>query len=403
MKDNSLQGTRRFRVFISTGEVSGDLQGALLIEALKRRAADLGIELEILALGGDRMEEAGAKLLGHTSTIGSIGLLESLPYVVPTLKVQQQAKQYLKQHPPDVVVLIDYMSPNVAFCGYLPKHLPQVPVVYFIAPQEWVWSASSFNTDRIIAATRKILAIFQEEANYFKRKGGEVIWVGHPLVDRVQAAPSRDDARSALGIPSDQTAIVLLPASRQQELKYLMPVIFEAAQQIQAKLPNVHFWIPLALENYRGAIEQAITDYGLRATLLDSNQGQTTLQAIAAADLAITKSGTVNLEMALLDVPQVVLYRVNRVTAWIAQKILKVSIPFMSPPNLVEMKEIVPEFLQDEATVENITQAAIALLQPDRRQKMLADYQEMRRAVGELGVCDRAAHEILDLLDYDRV
>ncbi len=402
MKDESLQGTQRFRVFVSTGEVSGDLQGALLIKALQRRAADLGIELEILALGGDRMEEAGAKLLGHTSTIGSIGLLESLPYVVPTLKVQQQAKRYLKEHPPDVVVLIDYMSPNVAFCGYLPKHLPQVPVVYFIAPQEWVWSASSFNTDRIIAATSKILAIFQEEATYFKRKGGKVSWVGHPLVDRVQAAPSRVEARSSLGIPPDQTAIVLLPASRQQELKYLMPVIFEAAQQIQAKLPNVHFWVPLALEKYRWAIEQAIAEYGLRATLLDSNQGQTTLQAIAAADLAITKSGTVNLEMALLDVPQVVLYRVNRVTAWIAQKILKVSIPFMSPPNLVEMKEIVPEFLQDEATVENITQEAIALLQLDRRQKMLADYQQMRRAVGEVGVCDRAAHEILDLLDYDR-
>jgi len=402
MKDNSLQGTRRFRVFISTGEVSGDLQGALLIKALQRRAADLGIELEILALGGDRMEEAGAKLLGHTSAIGSMGLVESLPYVLPTLKVQRQAKQYLRQHPPDVVVLIDYMTPNVAFCSYFPKHLPHVPVVYFIAPQEWVWSTSSFNTDRIIAATRKILAIFQEEANYFKRKGGEVVWVGHPLVDRVQAAPSRAEARFSLGIPSDQTAIVLLPASRQQELKYLMPVIFEAAQQIQAKFPNVHFWIPLALEKYRWEIEQAIADYGLRATLLDSNKGQTTLQAIAAADLAITKSGTVNLEMALLDVPQVVLYRVNRFTAWVARKILKFSIPFMSPPNLVEMKGIVPEFLQDEATVENITQEAIALLQPDRRQKMLADYQEMRRAVGEVGVCDRAAHEILDLLDYDR-
>ena len=134
MKSDSL---RPVRVFISTGEVSGDLQGALLIQALQRRAEKLGMVLEILALGGDRMEEAGAKLLGHTSAIGSIGLLESLPYILPTLKVQQQAKQYLKTHPPDVVVLIDYMTPNVAFCSYLPKHLPQVPVVYFIAPQEW--------------------------------------------------------------------------------------------------------------------------------------------------------------------------------------------------------------------------------------------------------------------------
>lgn len=386
------------RIFISTGEVSGDLQGALLIKALHRHAATIGLELEILALGGDRMAEAGAKLLGHTSTIGSVGILESLPYVVPTLQVQRRAKQYLKQNPPDLVVLIDYMGPNVAFCGYLHKYLPQVPVVFFIAPQEWVWSVSSYNTDRIIEATAKILAIFPAEANYYQRKGGKVTLVGHPLVDRVQAAPDRETARSALSIAPNQTAIVLLPASRQQELKYLMPVMFEAAQQLQAKLPKAHFWIPLALEKYRPAIAAAIAKYKLRATLLDSNQGQTTLQAIAAADLAITKSGTVNLEMALLNVPQVVLYRVNPITAWIATSVLKFSIPFMSPPNLVEMKPIVPELLQDQATPENIIKEALDLLQPERRQKMLTDYREMQHAIGAPGVCDRAAEEILKLM-----
>ncbi|MGV0025652.1 lipid-A-disaccharide synthase [Phormidesmis priestleyi] len=388
----------KLRIFISTGEVSGDLQGALLIEALQKRAKAIGLELEVLALGGDRMSEAGATLLGHTSTIGSVGILESVPYVLPTLRVQRQAKQYLQQNPPDLVVLIDYMGPNVAFCSYLHKNLPDVPVVFFIAPQEWVWSLNSFNTDRIIEATQKILAIFPAEADYYRRKGGQVSLVGHPLVDRVQAAPSRDSARSALGIPPDQTAIVLLPASRQQELKYLMPVMFEAARQIQNQRSDVHFWIPLALEKYRAAIVQAIQKYGLRATLLENNQGQTTLQAIAAADLAITKSGTVNLEMALLNVPQVVIYRVNPITAWIAQHILKFSIPFVSPPNLVEMKAVVPEFLQDQATPENIVQASIDLLKPENRQKMLTAYQEMQTAIGQAGVCDRAADEILKLV-----
>src|SRR4028118_2415432 len=130
-------------IFISTGEVSGDLQGALLIDGLKRQAQAAGIELEIVALGGSRMAKAGATLLGNTSGIGSVGLLESLPFVLPTLTIQRRAKQYLQQHPPDVVVLIDYMGPNLSIGSFIRRQLPQVPVIYYIAPQDWVWSAGS--------------------------------------------------------------------------------------------------------------------------------------------------------------------------------------------------------------------------------------------------------------------
>lgn len=405
---------RSLRLFMSTGEVSGDLQGSLLIQALKRQAEQRGLTLEILAMGGDRMAAAGATLLAHTSAIGSMGIFESLPFVLPTLRVQRQAKRYLQQHPPDLIVLIDYMGPNLAFCEYLPERFPNAPIVYYIAPQEWVWGdlwpwgVKLFRSDLVVKATRRILAIFPGEASYFQQKGGQVVWVGHPLVDRMQSALDRDSARSALGIPADQTAIVLLPASRQQELKYLMPVMFAAAQQIQAKLPNVHFWIPLALTKYRLLIEQAIQRYGLQATILEEPKAAVsdvadkslTLQAIAAADLAITKSGTVNLEIALLKVPQVVMYKVNPVTAWILDRVLKISVPFVSPPNLVKMKPIVPEFLQDQATPENLVQEALALLlNEDRRQTMLAGYEEMRGALGEVGVCDRAAHAILNLVE----
>lgn len=396
---------RPIRIFISTGEVSGDLQGSLLITALHRQAEAMGLQLEIVALGGDRMAAAGAHLLGNTSAIGSIGLVESLPFIIPTLLLQRQAKQFLNQQVPDGVVLIDYMSPNVEFCGYFAKHLPQVPVVYYIAPQEWVWSLSAYNTKRIVQATRRILAIFPEEARYFEQKGANVCWVGHPLVDRMQTAPSREQARTALGIAPDQIAIVLMPASRQQEVKYLWPVVAEAARQLQEKLPQVHFWIPLSLERYRHPIERSIQTLGLRATIL-SNPSQSTLaevplsvQAIAAADLALTKSGTVNLELALLNVPQVVLYKVNPVTAWIASRLLNFSVPYISPVNLVQMKPVVREFLQDAATSENLVQEALdLLLNPERRQQILADYRTMQEALGAPGVCDRAAKEILTLL-----
>lgn len=381
------------RLFISTGEVAGDLQGALLIQALQRQAQAKNIELEILALGGDRMAAAGAKLLGHTSSIGSIGLVEALRYLGPSFQVQRQAKRYLREHPPDLVVLIDYMAANIPLGRYVRRFL-KVPVIYYIAPQEWVWSSSISTTQQIVQISDLLLAIFPEEARYFQDHGARVHWVGHPLLDHLRSAPNRQAARDRLGIGPDQPAIALIPASRKQELKYLLPVIFTAAQRIQAQLPEVRFWIPLSLEQFRQPILTAIQAYGLQAEIVTDAQF-----VIAAADLAIAKSGTVNLEAALLNVPQVVIYRVSRLTAWIARHILKFSIPFMSAPNLVLMKPIVPEFLQDAATPEQITQAALnLLLDSERRQQMLSDYQQMRQALGGMGAVDRAAQAILERL-----
>ncbi|WP_315791023.1 lipid-A-disaccharide synthase [Fischerella sp. JS2] len=383
------------RIFISTGEVSGDLQGSLLVTAMRKQAIAAGLKLEIVALGGDKMTAAGAILLGNTTEIGSFGLLESLPFVLPTLQVQRRAIAYLKQNPPDLVVLIDYMGPNLGIGNYLRRYMPQVPIVYYIAPQVWVSSISLGNTERIIHVSDKLLAIFPQEARYFQNKGAKVTWVGHPLVDRIEKFPRREAARRQLGIADDAIAVALLPASRHQELKYLLPVMFQAAQAIQAKLSQVHFWIPLSLEIYRERIEKEIQRHGLQATVVSGQQQE----VLAAADLAITKCGTVNLELALLKVPQVVVYRLNPFTYWVARNILKITFPFASPVNLMVMKAIVPEFIQEQASPENIIQAAMEfLLNQERKQQIQADYQEMQRAMGELGVCDRAAKEILRLL-----
>lgn len=382
------------RIFISTGEVSGDLQGSLLVKALYEQASELGIDIEILALGGDRMAAAGAKLLGNTVGIGSIGIIEGLPYLLPTLKVQKQAKRYLQAHPPDLVVMMDYSDPNISIGLHVRKHLPTVPTVYFIAPQEWVVRINQKKTDWIVQISDRILSIFPAEAEYYAEHGAKTEFVGHPLIDRMKDAPDRSSAREKLGISSDETAIVLVPASRQQEIKYMLPAIFGAAQQIQAKLPDVKFLIPLSLERYRSQILSAIAQYGLNAVIVEGSP----LNAIAAADLAITKSGTVNLEIALLNVPQVVMYRLAPFTAWVAEHILKLEIPFASPPNLVGMKEIVPEFLQDEATPENLARSAMELLQTEKREKTIADYQEMRRRLGEPGACRRAAKSMLEMV-----
>ncbi len=383
------------RIFISTGEVSGDLQGSLLVAALRRqsRAGDLAVE--IVALGGEKMAAAGAMLLGNTSEIGSFGLLESLPFVLPTLRLQRRAIAYLKENSPDLVVLIDYMGPNLAIGSYIRRHFPHVPIVYYIAPQVWASSVNLGNASRIASVSDKLLTIFPEETRYFQNKGVNAIWVGHPLLDRKETFPTKEAARAQLKIEDEAIAIAIIPASRHQELKYLLPVMFQAAREIQTRLPKVHFWIPLSLKIYQRKIEQEIQRYGLRATVVSDQQQQ----VLAAADVAITKCGTVNLELALLNVPQVVVYRLNSFTYWVARKILKISFPFASPVNLMVMKQIVPEFIQQQATAENIIRTVMEfVLVPERRQKLQVDYQKVQQCMGDVGVCDRAAKEILKML-----
>ncbi len=381
------------RIFISTGEVSGDLQGAMLVEALHRQASLANIEVEIIALGGDRMKEAGANVIVNTTTIGSIGFFEALPLVIPTLKVQNKAKKYLQESPPDVLVLIDYAAPNIAIASYVKKHFPQIPVIYYIAPQDWAVPRLG-NAPKIVKIVDRILAIFPEEAKYYRSKGVDVTWVGHPLLDRIESTAHREQARLVLNISPEQAIITLLPASRTQEINQMLPVICEAAQLIQQKIPDVQFLMPISLGIYRDAITEAIKAYNLSATIIEGK----TLDAIACADLAITKSGTVNLEIALLNIPQVVFYRVHPITAWLGRKILKLKIPFMSPPNLLLNRQVVPELQQEAATAENIAETALELFfNSSKRSKIIADYQEMRSLLGELGVCDRASQEILQV------
>ncbi|VEP12712.1 Lipid-A-disaccharide synthase [Hyella patelloides LEGE 07179] len=379
------------RIFISTGEVSGDLQGAILIKALKQQAAIADIELEITALGGDRMKQAGATILGDTTSIGSVGLLEALPFVLPTLKLQSITKKYLSDNIPDALVLIDYAAPNIAIGRYVKKHLPQIPIIYYIAPQDWAVPMLG-NAAKLTNFVDKLLAIFPQEANYYQQKGIDTIWVGHPLLDRIKNVPNREKSRQLLNISPEQTIITLLPASRRQEIKQMLPAIGEAAHLIQQQIPDIHFLIPVSLDIYRDAISAVVEQYQLSATIIENK----TLEAIAAADIAITKSGTVNLEIALLNIPQVVLYRVHPITAWLARNLLKIDVPLMSPPNLIVDREIVPELQQESATPSNIANTSLELLSnPAKCQKMIANYQKMRSLLGEIGVGEKAAKEIL--------
>jgi lipid-A-disaccharide synthase len=345
------------------------------------------------------MAQAGATLVGDTTTVGSVGIVEALPYLLPTLRLQRRAKQALMDRPPDGVVLIDYMGPNLAMGKFLSQHLPQVPVTYYIAPQQWVWAFTEEDTQRIVHFSDQVLAIFQDEADYYQRFGAKVTWVGHPLLDRYPAPPDKGLARQRLGLGAEQPVITLLPASRRQEVKYLLPTLIQAAQMIQRQCPDAVFLLPLSAAELQPRFEQALAQANVSGRLVTPTDQYQPTDAIAAADVAIAKSGTANLEIALMNVPQVVAYRLNPLSARIAYYLLNFRVPHVSPVNLAVNQRIVPEFLQWEATPEALATAALNLLKnPNSRQAMLAGYATLRQTLGEVGACRRAAGLILDQL-----
>ena len=388
------------KLLISTGEVSGDLQGSLLINALKTNAEKRKIELEIIALGGERMQEAGAKLISNTSSIGAIGFLEALPYVLPTLNAQSKIDNYLSSSPPDAVVLIDYMGPNIRLGLKVKKKFPNIPIIYYIAPQEWAWRLGDSGTTDLISFTDKILAIFEEEAKFYSNKGGNVKFVGHPMLDFYRNIPTREESFRRIGLNSDQKLLLIIPASRKQELKYILPTLLKAAKLLQEKDPSITVLIPSGLNEFNELLNNSLKEYALSGRIILSNEVDDLKPFLfSAAHLALAKSGTINMELALNSVPQIVGYKVSRVTAFFARYLLRFNVKYISPVNLLLNKMLIPEFIQEDFKADKIFNAALKILEDNStKEDIKLGYERLKDKLGKPGVTDRASKDILDLL-----
>ena len=388
------------KLLISTGEVSGDLQGSLLINALKTNAEKRKIELEIIALGGERMQEAGAKLIFNTSSIGAIGFLEALPYVLPTLNAQSKIDNYLSSSPPDAVVLIDYMGPNIRLGLKVKKKFPNIPIIYYIAPQEWAWRLGDSGTTDLISFTDKILAIFEEEAKFYSNKGGNVKFVGHPMLDFYRNIPTREESLRRIGLTSDQKLLLIIPASRKQELKYILPTLLKAAKLLQEKDPSITVLIPSGLNEFNELLNNSLKEYALSGRIILSNEVDDLKPFLfSAAHLALAKSGTINMELALNSVPQIVGYKVSRVTAFFARYLLRFNVKYISPVNLLLNKMLIPEFIQEDFKADKIFNSALKILEDNStKEDIKLGYERLKDKLGKPGVTDRASKDILDLL-----
>ena len=386
------------KIFISTGEVSGDLHGSLLANALLEESHKRSIPIDIFGLGGQRMRNSGVKILHDTTPISAIGLWEALPLIIPTLKIQKRFYKSLISQAPDCLILIDYMGPNINIGRKLRRHNNKIPIYYYIAPQEWAWRVGNNSTTDLINFSDRIFAIFKQEADFYKKRGGKVSWIGHPMMDLTKKLPTKLESRKYLKLNKNQNSLLIMPASRPQELRYILPIYMKVARKLQQKYPNLVVFIPSCRQEFDEIFRKAFTKYQINGVIVNSSEIENKKKYIySLSKLALSKSGTVNMELALYGVPQLVGYRVSRVTAFIAKKILNFKVKFISPVNLLLKKSVIPEFVQKDFDVDKIYKKSCQMIESKSQTlKIKKGYKLLKKELGEVGGVKRAAEEILN-------
>lgn len=355
----------RARIFISAGEASGDVYGALLVRALRERIG----EAEFFGCGGARLQAAGCQALVDAREVTMVGLVEVIPGLPRAWRALQALKNAIRQRRPHLAVLIDFPDFNLRLAREL--HRCGIPVLYFVAPQVWAWRRGRLKTIR--RCVDRLMCLFPFEEEFFRRAGIAAEFVGHPLARRARPAKTSAEFRRQLGVPSGQTLLALVPGSRRKEIELNLPVMIEAARRISATR-SCAFVLPAAPAISPEWLRERLGTFAAQAHIVENQF----YDAVAHAQAAVVASGTASTETAFLGTPLVIVYRVSGLSWRLGRWMVKV--PFFSMVNLVAGREVVRELIQDDYQAEAVAAELSRLLDvPAAREKMRADLLQVTR------------------------
>jgi lipid-A-disaccharide synthase len=373
------------KLYLIAGEASGDLHGSNLLKALRAQRPDLHCRV----WGGDLMQAAGGDLAKHYRDLAFMGFVEVLKNLPTILRNLSFCKRDILDYRPDALVLIDYPGFNLRIARWAKQQ--GIKVIYYISPQIWAWHQSRVHAIR--RDVDKMLVILPFEQAFFEKNGVTAEFVGHPLLDALQAetTPNLQLPNSKLQTPNSEprtpNTIALLPGSRQQEVQRILPRMLSIVNYF----PDYQFVVAgansLSEEFYQGFLKQHPNVRLVR--------GQT-YQVLRQAQAALVKSGTSTLETALLDVPQVVCYAGNAVSYHIARRLVRV--PYISLVNLIMDAPLVRELIQDELNTANLKATLSEILTPEKSAQLRAGYATLRERLGAGGASARAAQAILNAI-----
>jgi lipid-A-disaccharide synthase len=374
------------RILISAGEASGEMYGAQLIEAL--RAASSG-QIEFFGAGGSRMRDAGCDIVVDAKDLSVVGITEILSHLPKIWGLFHKLITEADKRKPDLAVVIDSPAFNWRVARAMKKR--GVPVVYYVAPQFWAWRQGRVRLLR--KYVDKALVIFPFEEQFYRERGVEATFVGHPLADLPLPAISREAYAARYGLDLTKPWIALLPGSRVKEVRLNLPVILESATRLGA---GYEFLLPVAPTLDRDLLCNAIGCAPIH--LVDE-----TLPALHLARAGIVASGTATVEAAMMGTPFVMVYRVSPLTYKLGKP--RVKVPFFAMVNLIAARQVVPELVQDDFTAEKVLANLKPLLDDGpAREDMVTGLAEVKAklqgsAAGGEQPADRAAREISGILN----
>ena len=366
---------------ISCGEPSGDLYAG----ALARQLRDIDPATSITGYGSERLAAGGGSLVADFRGLSVTGLLEVARVLPRTYAVYRRLIAHAEAEKPDVFVAID--SPDFNF--HLAKAMRRlgVPVVYYISPQLWAWRPGRMKTMQRIAD--RVLVIFPFEEEIYRRADVPVEWVGHPLLDVSSEPRPRAEFLESLGLDPDKPLVAILPGSRINEVRAILPRLLDAAKIIHGRLPAAQFVLARA-PHLGDELFSELARGGPAITMV----ANATDDVLAAADVGLLASGTVTVQAALRECPMIVVYRLSPLTYRLGRRFVHVNTFAMA--NLVAGRTVVPELEQDEFTPEAVAREALGLLEnPERTATMRRELREVRAKLGEPGASRRAAEAVL--------
>ena len=375
------------RIMISCGEPSGDLYAGALVSEIRRREPNA----VLFGFGGQRLAAAGARLVGDFHGLSVTGLTEALRVLPRSYAMLRRLVASARAERPDVFVAIDFPDFNFRLMAAL--HRLGIPIVYYISPQLWAWRAGRMRTMKRFVD--RVLVIFPFEEALYRREGMPVEFVGHPLVDLVRVNEPRAALLREHGLAADAPTVALLPGSRPNELRRIIPGMAASLPLIRARVPGVQFLVAAApnlpdelfapLLSAHGPAEA-----GPRPALLRER----TDDVLAASDVVITASGTATVQAALHEKPMVVVYRLSPLTYLIGKPFVRVDTYAMA--NLVAGERVVPELIQDDFTPERVAEETVRFLADRELHRRTRDaLRRVREKLGGPGASGRAAEAVL--------
>ena len=339
------------RIAMVAGEASGDLLASQLIQALQVRLPNA----VFYGVGGPKMLGLGFDAWHPLEKLAVRGYVEVLRHYREIAGIRADLKRRLLADPPDVFIGVDAPDFNLG----LEKALKQrgIATIHYVSPSIWAWRGGRIH--KIGAAVARVLALFPFEPEIYQKQGIPVSYVGHPLADMLPLEDARESVRTLLGLPSLAAVFALLPGSRQSELQYMADTFIETALRIHAEIPDAIFLVPLATRETRLLFAAALHRCQAQELPIRLLFGHAH-QAMMAADVVLVASGTATLEAALLKRPMVIAYKMAPLSWWLMQRIGG-YLPYCGLPNVLAGRFIVPEFIQDDATPDNLAQALLNL------------------------------------------